>query len=73
MRRWATVKLPNAFWLTGFTYPTGFLTALLQTTARKKNGVSIDSIAFEFPIINQDPLKITQPPKRWRIYIWPIY
>eukprot|EP00944_MAST-04C_sp_MAST-4C-sp1_P005185 g5185.t1 len=62
MKSWATQKLPNTFWLTGFTYPTGFLTALLQTTARK-NGVSIDSIGFEFPVLEQDPENITQPPK----------
>ena len=25
------------FWLSGFTFPTGFLTAVLQTAARKNN------------------------------------
>ena len=71
MRKWANEKMPNAFWLTGFTYPTGFLTALLQTTARK-DGVSIDNIAFEFPVLNQDPAKITQPPKDGA-YIYGLY
>ena len=30
MRGWAEVEMPRVFWLAGFTYPTGFLTALLQ-------------------------------------------
>ena len=71
MKKWAKDKMPTAFWLTGFTYPTGFLTALLQTTARK-NGVSIDSIAFEFPILNQQPETITALPKEGA-YIYGLY
>ena len=71
MHAWANDKMPFAFWLTGFTYPTGFLTALLQTTARK-NGVSIDSIGFEFPILNQEPSQILASPKEGA-YIYGLY
>ena len=35
-------EMPRVFWLSGFTYPTGFLTAVLQTTARR-NGLAIDT------------------------------
>merc|ERR1719240_1579351 len=31
---WINDALPRVFWLPSFTYPTGFLTALLQTSAR---------------------------------------
>ena len=35
---WATTTHPPVlFWLSGFTFPTGFLTAVLQTAARKNN------------------------------------
>lgn len=35
---WATTAHPPVlFWLSGFTFPTGFLTAVLQTAARKNN------------------------------------
>ena len=51
--------LPKVFWLPSFTYPTGFLTALLQTSARK-NGIAIDTLSWEFPIVNQDASSITQ-------------
>jgi dynein heavy chain len=37
--------------LAGFTYPSCFLTAVLQTTARK-NAIPIDTLSFEFSIIN---------------------
>ncbi|OQR83321.1 dynein heavy chain [Achlya hypogyna] len=62
MRRWAHVAQPVVFWLAGFTYPTGFLTALLQTAARK-NGVSIDSLNWEFVIVNQHEDSIVVGPK----------
>ena len=48
---WAFSELPKQFWLPGFTYPTGFLTAVLQTAARS-NGVAIDALSWEFPILN---------------------
>uniref|UniRef100_A0A665VAS8 Uncharacterized protein n=1 Tax=Echeneis naucrates TaxID=173247 RepID=A0A665VAS8_ECHNA len=35
---WAdTAQPPNLFWLSGFTFPNGFLTAVLQTYAREHN------------------------------------
>lgn len=40
-------RQPKAFWLGGFTYPSAFLTALLQQFARR-NAVPIDTINFEF-------------------------
>lgn len=62
MSRWATHAVPNVFWLAGFTYPTGFLTALLQTAARK-NGVAIDSLSWELVVINQNEVALTSGPK----------
>lgn len=38
MSKWAlTAHQPTIFWMSGFTFPTGFLTAVLQTYARKNN------------------------------------
>lgn len=59
---WVGDTYPRVFWLSGFTYPTGFLTAVLQTTARR-NGVPIDSLSFEYSIVNLDEKEITTPPK----------
>ena len=58
---WLQNELPKAFWLSGFTYPTGFLTGLLQTSARK-NGISIDTLAWEFPVLEETLSNITQHP-----------
>jgi dynein heavy chain len=54
--------MPKVFWLSGFTYPTGFLTAVLQTTARR-NGLAIDTLEFEFPIMNETEAQIKEGPK----------
>ncbi|TGZ66460.1 hypothetical protein CRM22_005313 [Opisthorchis felineus] len=46
--KWArTAHPPRAFWIGAFTFPTGFLTAVLQTAARQNN-VSVDSLSWEF-------------------------
>ena len=44
---------PTAFWLAAFTFPTGFLTAVLQTAARQLH-LSVDSLAWEFYVHNQN-------------------
>ena len=62
MKCWIEKELPKVFWLAGFTYPTGFLTALLQTTARK-NGIAIDTLTWEFPIINEKEEDVKVPAK----------
>jgi len=59
---WIDSAIPPTFWIPAFTYPTGFLTALLQTTARK-NGIAIDTLNWEFPIHTQPPSEITSQAK----------
>jgi dynein heavy chain len=42
LSKWAeTAHPPNLFWMSGFTFPTGFLTAVLQTSARQYNVIII--------------------------------
>lgn len=62
LQLWAEQGPPQVFWLTGFTYPTGFVTALQQTSARKNN-VSIDTLAWDFIVVNLEEKDIMQPPK----------
>jgi len=46
--KWAvTARAPWVFWMSAFTFPTGFLTAVLQTAARQ-NQLSVDSLSWEF-------------------------
>ncbi|XP_071455007.1 dynein axonemal heavy chain 2 [Hetaerina americana] len=52
--QWATTLRPPAlFWLSAFTFPTGLLTAVLQTSARQV-GISVDSLSWEFQIVTLD-------------------
>jgi dynein heavy chain, axonemal len=38
LNKWSeTAHPPIIFWMSGFTFPTGFLTAVLQTSARQYN------------------------------------
>lgn len=61
--KWATTAhQPIIFWLSAFTFPTGFLTAVLQTCARQNN-ISVDSLSWEFVVATVDDSNITQQPK----------
>ena len=61
--KWATTAhQPVIFWMSGFTFPTGFLTAVLQTAARQNN-VSVDSLSWEFVVSTVDDSNITTQPK----------
>lgn len=51
LQQWSGVGKPKVFWLSGFTFPTGFLTALLQSMARRQ-GIAIDHLSWEFNVIN---------------------
>lgn len=49
LRNWAYKGQPNVFWISGFSFPTGFTTALQQQAARKSYvGVAVNEIIWEF-------------------------
>ena len=47
LNEWGNGQYPKVYWMGGFTYPTGFLTAVLQTAARKTQ-IGIDQLTWEF-------------------------
>ncbi|KAM9425745.1 dynein axonemal heavy chain 2 [Pholidichthys leucotaenia] len=58
---WAeTLHPPKLYWLSGFTFPNGFLTAVLQSFARRYN-VSIDTLSWEFLVYNLDDSSFLPP------------
>ncbi|XP_063042411.1 dynein axonemal heavy chain 2 [Engraulis encrasicolus] len=70
--RWAsTAHPPVLFWLSGFTFPTGFLTAVLQAAARQLN-VSIDTLSWEFIVSTVDDNNLLYAPKEG-VYIRGLY
>jgi hypothetical protein len=59
---WATCgEQPKVFWISAFSFPTGFLTAVLQIASRT-NSVPIDHIDWEFPIMNVSEENIKETP-----------
>ncbi|KAI4493628.1 hypothetical protein M0804_001804 [Polistes exclamans] len=59
---WAeTMHPPVLFWLAAYTFPAGFLTAVLQTSARMLN-ISIDTLSWEFVVQTVDDSTIIEPP-----------
>jgi len=53
LREWGEGDYPVVYWMSGFSYPTGFLTAILQTAARA-NAVSVDVLSWEFTTLPAD-------------------
>ncbi|XP_002739320.1 dynein axonemal heavy chain 2-like [Saccoglossus kowalevskii] len=63
LEKWASIAHPPVlFWMSGFTFPTGFLTAVLQQAARQNN-ISVDSLSWEFIVSTVDDNNLVQPPK----------
>ncbi|KAL0970220.1 hypothetical protein UPYG_G00238880 [Umbra pygmaea] len=70
--RWAeTAHPPILFWLSGFTFPTGFLTAVLQASARQHN-MSVDMLSWEFIVSTVEDNHLLCPPKDG-VYIRGLY
>ncbi|KAK5609612.1 Dynein heavy chain 2, axonemal [Crenichthys baileyi] len=61
--RWAEkVQPPLLFWLSGFTFPNSFLTAVLQSTARQ-HSISVDTLSWEFIVSTVDDRNLLTPPE----------
>ncbi|MEQ2289052.1 Dynein heavy chain 2, axonemal [Ameca splendens] len=61
--RWAEdVQPPVLFWLSGFTFPNGFLAAVLQSTARQQR-ISVDTLSWEFIVSTVDDRNLLTPPE----------
>lgn len=71
-KEWVTTGTPNAFWISAFTYPTGFTTSLLQRFSRKKDSPPIDRLEFDFIVQTRKLAEFMEGPKDGA-YIWGLY
>jgi len=55
-------NLPNSVWLSGFFNPQSFLTAIMQSTARK-NELPLDKMCLVCEVTKKSKEEVTQPPK----------
>ena len=62
MESWLTQGHPSSFWISGFFFPQGFMTGVLQTHSRKHR-VAIDQLNFSFKVLDEDYDTITDAPK----------
>lgn len=69
---WAlTTHPPLLFWLAAYTFPTGFLTAVLQTAARAAK-VPIDTLSWDFNVLNVEESAIVEKPEQG-VYVKGLY
>merc|ERR1711939_117307 len=62
LAEWSMQGPPVLLWLGGLTFPTGYLTGMLQTTARKNNQ-AIDAYSWAFDVLPQPENEIMNSPK----------
>ena len=60
IRSWLMEGPPSSFWISGFFFPQGFMTAILQTHSRK-NKMAIDSLKFSTSVINDKVTDLKSP------------
>ncbi|XP_054832932.1 dynein axonemal heavy chain 1 [Eublepharis macularius] len=61
LKKWIDKGIPPVFWISGFFFPQAFLTGTLQNFARK-SVISIDTISFDFKVMNESVHEITARP-----------
>lgn len=72
VRDWVVSGHPSSFWLSGFFFPQGFLTSVLQRAARQ-NSLPVDSLSFSTRVLeeyNHD--NIREPPEEG-VYVYGLH
>ncbi|KAK1936683.1 Dynein heavy chain 1 [Phytophthora citrophthora] len=68
LTKWVSDGIPPVFWLSGFFFPQGFLTGILQNHARQF-GLAIDSLSFDFLMQGQSADIIKTKPANGGCYM----
>ena len=62
IRDWLNNKAPLSYWMSGFYFPQGFLSGVLQTHARLYK-IPIDTLSFKFKVLAIEKEKLTNAPE----------
>ena len=71
MDHWLQHGQPYCFWISGFFFPQGFMTGVLQTHSRKHK-VAIDMLNFSFKVLEEDHDQVESHPKDG-VYIYGLF
>lgn len=61
MRNWLANDQMPSYWVSSFYFPQGFMTAVMQTYARKEK-IPIDELVFQTKVLRTGPEQITEIP-----------
>lgn len=67
-REWVENGVPNAYWVSAFYFPQGFLTSVLQAYSRG-NAIPVDQLSFEFNMEDTDDPTLMEGPPEEGIYL----
>eukprot|EP00919_Chromeraceae_sp_WS-2016_P014457 GHVR01033967.1.p1 GENE.GHVR01033967.1~~GHVR01033967.1.p1 ORF type:complete len:158 (+),score=4.29 GHVR01033967.1:3566-4039(+) len=62
IRDWLNNKAPFSYWMSGFYFPQGFLTGVLQAHSRLYK-IPIDTLSFKFKVLTNDKDKLVSSPE----------
>ena len=70
LENWLKNGNTPCYWISGFFFPQGFLTGVLQTHARKEL-IAIDKLAFSFKVLEEEePEEVEDSPPTEGVYIY---
>ena len=62
LRDWLNNRSPLSYWMSGFYFPQGFLTGVLQSHARQYK-IPIDTLSFKFKVLGLEKDKLLGAPE----------
>lgn len=72
LKEWIDYGVPNIYWISGLSFPQGFLTGTLQNFARKHK-VAIDKISFDFIWMDHMTVEDVKEKPEDGIYVYGLY
>ena len=72
MNDWLVNGQPNAYWISGFFFPQGFLTGCLQTHARIYK-IPIDELQFSFSVLEAEEVEDVEEKPKDGVYVYGLF